>query len=142
MLSDLLFSRTVIPDLEKSMDVYSLRQKVLSNNIANAMTPGFRAEKVSFEEEYRRSLQPSQVRLRGTVTHERHMRIPEPENTFSKIHPQVEFRGNRMNDTGLNDVDIDQEMAEMAENALRYEMSTKLVNKRFANIKSAVRGRA
>jgi len=141
MLSDLLFSRTVVPDLEKSMDVYSLRQKVLSNNIANAMTPGFRAQRVSFEEAYRESLYPT-TRLRGTRTHENHIPIPaNTSKTFSQIQPTVEFRNPTLNDTGLNDVDIDREMAEMAENALRYEMSTKLVHKRFANIKSAVRGR-
>ena len=137
MLQDLLFSRTVTPDLEKSMDVYSLRQKVLSNNITNAMTPGYRAQKVTFEEEYRKSLDPNA--LRGKRTHENHMSIGP--KSFSKIHPQVEFRDSTLNDTGLNNVDIDMEMAEMAENALRYEMSTKLINKRFTNIKSAIRGR-
>jgi flagellar basal body rod protein FlgB len=44
MINDLLFSRTVTPDLEKSTNVYSLRHKVLSNNIANAMTPGYQSE--------------------------------------------------------------------------------------------------
>ena len=142
MISDLLFSRTVIPDLMKSMDAYSLRQTVLSNNIANAMTPGFRAQRVSFEEEYRRSLASDPTNLRGTRTHERHIRIPNITNpTIDQVRPHVEFRENRMNDSGLNNVDIDQEMAEMAENSLRYEMSTKLTKKRIANIRSAIRGR-
>lgn len=137
MLSDLLFSRTVTPDLEKSMDVYSLRQKVLSNNIANAMTPGFRAQKVSFEEEYKKSLDPN--RVRGSRTDSKH--LPLGTKSFNQIKPVVEYKNDPLNDTGLNNVDIDKEMAEMAENTLRYEMSTKLINKRYMNLKSSIRGR-
>jgi len=139
ILSDLLFSRTVSPDLEKSMDAYSLRQKVISNNIANVMTPGYRAQQVSFEEDYKRSLET--VKMRGTTTHENHLSIPGNLMTFSRVHPKVEFKEASLNDSGLNNVDIDKEMAEMAENALRYEMSTKLINKRYMNIKNAIRGR-
>jgi len=138
MLSNLLFNRTVVPDLEKSMNVYSLRQKTISNNIANAMTPGYQALEVSFEEEYRRSLNPNAVR--GRRTDENH--LPLGTKNFSQIKPEVRLKGDPLNDSGLNNVDIDKEMAEMAENMLRYEMSTKLIGKRFANIKGAIRGRA
>jgi flagellar basal-body rod protein FlgB len=138
MLNNLLFSRTVTPDLEKSMNVYSLRHKVLSNNIANVMTPGYQAKRVSFEAEYRQSLY-ADTALRLTTTSDGHMAVAH--RTFSHIHPKVEYRNRGLNDSGLNNVDIEREMAEMAENNLRYEMSTKLINKRFMNIKSAIRSR-
>ena len=138
MLSNLLFNRTVVPDLEKSMNVYSLRQKTISNNIANAMTPGYKALEVSFEEEYKRSLNPNAVR--GRRTDDNH--LPLGAKNFSQIKPDVGLKDDPLNDSGLNNVDIDKEMAEMAENMLRYEMSTKLIGKRFANIKGAIRGRA
>ena len=137
MISNLLFNRTVTPDLEKSMDVYSLRQKTISNNIANAMTPGYKALKVEFEEEYKKSLNPNAVR--GSRTSENH--LPLGTKSFSQIKPKVDFKEDGLNDSGLNNVDIDKEMAELAENSLRYEMSTKLIFKRFANIKGAIRGR-
>jgi len=141
MLDNLLFNRTVTPDLEKSMDAYALRQKVLSNNIANVMTPGYKAQKVSFEEEYKKTLYPDPApKLKLNLTHDEHMQVGRTP-TFSTVQPQVGFRDNPLNDSGLNNVDIDREMAEMAENSLRYEMSTKLIAKRFTNIKSAVRGR-
>jgi flagellar basal-body rod protein FlgB len=137
MLSNLLFERTVTPDLEKSMDVYSLRQKVLSNNIANAMTPGYRAQKVTFEDEYKKMLDSNKVY--GRRTDDQH--IPVGAKSFNNINPQVAYKEDPMNDTGLNNVDIDKEMAEMAENSLRYDMSTKLINKRYMNLKNAIRGR-
>jgi len=143
MLNDLLFSRGVTPDLEKSMDAYTMRQKTLANNIANAMTPGYQAQKVSFEEEYKASLYPNKPQMLPLAqTHDVHMKNISPDNkTFSQVHPYVEYKGDPMNDTGLNNVDIDREMAEMAENNLRYEMSTKLINRKFLNLKSAIRGR-
>ena len=141
MLNDLLFSRTVTPDLEKSMDAYALRQKVISNNVANAMTPGYRAQKVNFEEDYKKTLYPDpNPTLKLTQTHDGHMQVG-PKPTFSMVHPQVDYRDNPVNDTGLNNVDIDREMAEMAVNNLRYEMSTRVMTKKFTTMKSAIRGR-
>jgi flagellar basal-body rod protein FlgB len=119
------------------MNAYSIRQRVLTNNIANAMTPGFQAQRVSFEEEYAAHLDPN--RIRGRQTNENHMALGR--KVFSELRPRIELRDNTLNDTGLNNVDIDQEMAEMAENQLRYHMSTTLIHRKFANIKNAIRGR-
>jgi len=137
MITDLLFDRTACPDLEQSMNVYSLRHKTLSNNIANAMTPGYKAQKVDFEEEYKKAL--SSNHIKGYQTNSEHMDLGR--KSLTSVDPVVSLRNNPVNDTGLNNVDIDKEMAEMAENNLRYEMSTKLVMKRYANIKNAIRGR-
>lgn len=137
-VSNLLYMRSVVPDLEKSMDTYSLRQKAISNNIANAMTPGYKAQKVSFEEEYKKLLEP--VPLRGIRTHENHIQIPQMKK-LADIDPEIVFKESPLNDTGLNNVDIDKEMAEMAENSLRFEMATKLVNRRFGGVRRAIQGR-
>ncbi len=137
MLTDLLFDRTACPDIEQSMNVYSLRHKALSNNVANAMTPGYKAQKVVFEEEYKKAMDTK--RIKGFNTDNQHMALGRRD--FNQIDAEVLLRDNPINDTGLNNVDIDKEMAEMAENNLRYEMSTKLIMKRYANIKNAIRGR-
>ena len=42
-INDFLFNRISIPDLGKSLDAYSMRQKAISNNIANVNTPGYKA---------------------------------------------------------------------------------------------------
>ena len=138
MLSNVLFNRTALPDIEKSLNVYSLRQKTISNNIANVLTPGYKALKVNFEEEYRETLYSTQ--MSGALTHEKH--FPIGPKTFSQVHPAIDFKEDTLNDSGLNNVDIDKEMAELAENMLRYEMSTRLVTKKLTLIKSAIRGRA
>ncbi len=137
MLTDLLFNKTVVPTVEQSMNTYSLRQKTLANNVANAMTPGYKAQKVDFEEELRKSL--SSNHIKGNLTDKNH--IPVGSTSPSIISPKVSLKEDPLNDTGVNNVDIDREMAEMAENSLRYEMSSKLITRRFSVIKSAIRGR-
>jgi flagellar basal-body rod protein FlgB len=102
------------------------------------MTPGYRAKKVSFEEEYRKVLYPEQ-HMKLTKTNEKHL-SPIPK-TFNDVFPQVDYKADPINDTGLNNVDIDKEMAEMAENSLRYEMSTKLINRRLGGVRKAISGR-
>ena len=138
MISNFLFERVVIPDLELGMNAYSKRQKVISNNIANASTPGYKAKDVSFEDEYAKHLNRSKIK--GSITNSNH--IPLGRKSPSNIRPEITYRPNTLNDTGINNVDIDQEMAELAKNSLRYEMSTILTNKRLANLKSSIRGRA
>lgn len=137
MLTDFLFDRTVIPTVEQSLNTYSLRQKALANNVSNAMTPGYKAQKVSFEEELRNSL--DETHIKGNRTNSKHFDIGSSSSSIPV--PVVELKEDRMNDTGVNNVDIDKEMAEMAENSLRYEMSTKFIIKRFNGIRTAIRGR-
>ena len=44
-----LFTDGVQRALERAMDGVALRQRVMSQNVANAMTPGYQAQKVEFE---------------------------------------------------------------------------------------------
>ena len=143
MISDLLYNRTVIGDLQKSLDTYSLRQKVISNNIANVTTPGYRAMKVDFEAEYKATLYPPEAQNTNLhLTNDKHITPPSDKKTFKDVHPSVDYKASPMNDSGLNNVDIDKEMADMAENSLRYEMSTKLLNRKLGLVRNAIRGRA
>lgn len=133
-----MMARTSVPDLELSMDAYSLRQKTISDNIANAMTPGYKAKKVEFEEEYKKAAD-SGSSLKLAQTHSNH--IPYNSDSLEQIQPRVTYEKNTLNDSGINNVDVDKEMADLAENNMRYEMSTALIIKKFANIKNAIRGR-
>ena len=45
-----LFTDPVQGALERALDGVALRQRVTAQNIANVMTPGYQAQKVSFED--------------------------------------------------------------------------------------------
>ena len=70
MLSDALFKKTNLPVINRAMDAAMLRANVISNNIANVNTPGYRRVEVKFEEQLREALDKS--RLQGTVTNKTH----------------------------------------------------------------------
>jgi flagellar basal-body rod protein FlgB len=136
-INDFLFNRISIPDLGKSLDAYSMRQKAISNNIANVNTPGYKAERVSFEKEYKKAIYGSGVK--ADKTNEKHIQIGT--RRLQNLHPEVKLRDDRVNDSGINNVDIDFEMSKMAENNLRYQISAELVKKRFRLLQSSIKGR-
>jgi flagellar basal-body rod protein FlgB len=138
MISKLLFHRTSVPDLEKSLNTYSARQKAITNNIANANTPGYKAKRISFEEEYNKYLNKDSE-LVGSRTHEKH--IPIGIKDLDEVKHSVAYRKDRINDSGINNVDIDHEMALLAENNIRYEMSINIIKKKLQNLKSSIKGR-
>ena len=132
-----LFGKEKLPNLEKALTTYSLRQKTISSNIANATTPGYKKVEVSFEDRIKDEM--NGLRLKGKTTDERHLDLgPIP---ISKVDPKVvqpktedEFT------SGYNNVDIDHEMALLAENQLQYRMTTRLTNRFFKGLQSAIKG--
>ena len=72
MIKNLLFRKTVIPTLTKGLDVYALRQKTISGNIANVETPGYNRKEVKFEEQLQSALNK---KLSGTRTNANHLPI-------------------------------------------------------------------
>ncbi|PID27755.1 MAG: flagellar basal body rod protein FlgB [Candidatus Cloacimonadota bacterium] len=138
MISKLLFHRTSVPDLEKSLNAYSARQKAVTNNIANANTPGYKAKRIAFEEDYQKYLD-RENQLKGTITHKKH--IPFGMRDFNRIKNRVVLQDLEINDSGINNVDVDKEMALLAENNIRYEMNINLIKKKLHNLKSSIKGR-
>ena len=138
MVSTFLFDGTVTPDLEKALDVQSLRHRVHANNIANVNTPCYRAREVSFEDEYRRQLDAQTTPF--SRTDENH--IPLSQRPVDRIRPQVVEAESRDNDSGFNNVDIDHEMAELAKANMRYEMDIALIKKKFTLLRNAIKGRS
>ncbi len=115
--------------LKRAMDGLSLRQQVISNNIANIDTPGFKAARVSFETNLRRALQGGTAL---TLTDPRHMEPPgyQPD-------PQVQIV-NTMGRTDGNNVDIDLEMSQLAETSIRYSALVETLGKRLAILRTIV----
>jgi flagellar basal-body rod protein FlgB len=138
MLDKILFDQTNIPTLLKSLDATMLRARTIANNVANVNTPGYQRLEVSFEEELRRSLDNN--RLKGTRTQEGHMALGA--KNVSKINPQVERPIDPTLPSGVNNVDIDSEMAKMAENQILYNFSSKMLITSLRKINSAIQAKS
>ncbi|MEJ5186065.1 MAG: flagellar basal body rod protein FlgB [Candidatus Geothermincolales bacterium] len=99
--------------LGKALDAYSLRHRSAAENIANANTPGYKRSYVPFEGELARALE-------------------EGEEELSRLSPRpVRDWLTQAREDG-NNVDMEQEVAEMAKNNLRYQAASSVLRTRFS----------
>lgn len=124
-----LVSNRVDTLIKRALDGLSFRQQVISNNIANVDTPGFKAGRVSFEASLSRALKGGTALA---TTDPRHLQQPDYQPTLSV---QV------LNTTGRtdgNNVDVDLEMSELAETSLRYNALVEVMGKRLAMLRTVI----
>lgn len=112
-----------------ALDAAVLRHQVIANNIANAQTPGFRPQYVSFEE-YLSAAAGSQT----------------GRETDAVLRAEVESLRERL-DAGqlvhsddVTEVNVDQEMARLSANVLRYQALLEGLSKRGDLVKMAISG--
>ena len=137
-----LFDASSIPVLSRAMDAYALRHKAIASNIANVNTAGYRAKCVSFEDQLAGALQSGSIP--GSATNVHHMPIGSPSSPEeAPIALQDESTGGNAADplvSGSNNVDIDNEMAELAKNQIRYKFSARLLTNVFKQLQASIRG--
>jgi flagellar basal-body rod protein FlgB len=113
-----LFDNTQLA-LERAISGASMRQEVLSNNLANAETPGFKRSDVDFHSTLAQA-----------------MKSDDPKSieatTFSSEQEQQTLRADG------NGVDIDVESANMAKNGLEYEALVSVAKARIGILQSAM----
>jgi len=127
--------------LEKSLDGLSQRSQAISNNVANVDTPNFKAAEVNFEQQLASALnrQPAGDELPLALTHGAHI----PANGTAHISPDdiqpasVQLLTTTMRNDG-NSVDVDREMARLAETQLSYQASTQLLNQKLRLFREAI----
>jgi len=100
--------------LERYMDTLSVRQRLVTANIANADTPGYKTEDIDFQNAFQSALDgnslPQTVPVSGLAT---------------------------KNDG--NNVDLDREARLLAENSLRFSVASSLMKSQFSQIKEAIK---
>ena len=122
--------------LKKGLDAWAMRQRAHAQNIANAETPGYKRVVVDFESKLREALRGGE----GSIARTDPRHIPSTEADIENISLQVRRESIDPNGNGINGVDIDREMAEMAETQLRFMAATELLKRRYEGLKSAIRG--
>jgi flagellar basal-body rod protein FlgB len=137
-IKDALFSRTSMPTVKKGLDAYALRAKTIASNLANVSTPGYRRIEVEFERQLRLAFDKAVPQGAGEKPGHQPLGRPDLE--------QVQAVGYRSQDPTLpgdiNNVDIDMEMAKLAENQLMFNFGVKFINARKDDITAAIKGQA
>lgn len=116
------------------LDMQLQRQNVISSNMANVKTPGYKARKLNFEEELQAAL-GLDAKGKMARTDKKHMPVvfdpkgfgPEWEKAFK---PRIIH--------GEDRVDLDKEMALMAKTNLHYSALTSVMRSKFEGLKQII----
>ncbi|MDE5891462.1 MAG: flagellar basal body rod protein FlgB [Acetatifactor sp.] len=117
--------------LDKAADAAWMRNVALSNNVANATTPGYKRQDIAFESELRKAL--------GTCKHEsmdaKVSRIrgraitPVAYTDYSQLSYRLDG----------NNVDPDTEPVMVSENYLKYQGLLAAINNEFQNLQAVLK---
>jgi flagellar basal-body rod protein FlgB len=99
--------------LETYMDLLGMRQKLVSSNIANADTPGYKTQDVDFQASFQSMLDGGAAR-------------------------QSEVTGLAVKNDG-NNVDLDREARLLAENSMRFNVASTLMKSSIQQVKEAIK---
>ncbi len=118
--------------LENFASYCELKNKILAQNIANSETQGYQRQDVVFKdvlgENMGSLLKTTDSRQIGTIN--------------SDELPSFKIVTDHSNDngSGVNNVDIDKEMSELAVNNLNYQFAAKKIGDYFSEIQMIIKG--
>ena len=121
--------------LENSLSAASLRQRVMANNIANANTPGFKKSDVIFEDLLSQALNGGPG-LQQVRTHERH--LSKDAASAAAVEPQIVSSNATAVRNDGNNVDVEAEMANIAQNNLYYNALAQQVSGKLSALKTVI----
>lgn len=133
-----LFGET-IELLSKGIDLRARNHNHIAANLANVETPGYTPTRLSFEQELKAALS-SRPPLPSGVTHERHIPLRGRSSQVADVQGTVTETPAATVGRDGNRVDIEREMAALAENQIMYNASVQLIAKKFEGLKQAIRG--
>ncbi|MDE6606671.1 MAG: flagellar basal body rod protein FlgB [Lachnospiraceae bacterium] len=117
--------------MDKAADAAWIRNEVISNNISNATTPGYKRQDVSFEAELEKALS-------GT----RYISMDDKVANLSldRLNPRTytDYASFSYRMDG-NNVDIETENVVLAKNQIKYEGLMRSITQEFQNLKSVMK---
>lgn len=126
--------------MQRSMNAATMRNDVINNNIANATTPNYKRQDVTFHEELKRALR-TEALAPGTpmrTTHEKHIPGHRITDYRSVVAKKTTNYNSYQNNDG-NSVDIDREMVEASKNSMYYNSLAQRTAKEFGKLKFLLR---
>lgn len=121
----------------KALDLRAQRHQLLASNIANADTPNYKARDFDFSAAMNNALagraaSGAMPLVRTTSGH------LSGEGGTGSAH--LKFRTETQSAVDGNTVDMDVERAQIAENAIQYQILTQLIGDKFKGLRSAMAG--
>ncbi|WP_255989819.1 flagellar basal body rod protein FlgB [Chitinolyticbacter albus] len=119
---------------ESALSLRARRQEVLASNIANADTPQYKALDFDFRSAYEAAVSGKPT---GTLkaTDARHL---QPQSQIDPLSPQMLYRNPYQASIDGNTVEMDTEMREFADNAIRYQAAITFMQRRVEGLRNAM----
>ena len=135
---DNILSSEIYQVLEKSLNAASIQHQLISNNIANVDTPGFKRSEVIFQSKLDAIINTADKSyLPLSVTHQKHIPIT-PNMTIDDIQPEVITKTETSMRNDKNNVDIDSEMTKLAENTAYYSTVAELTSLQLGMLQNVI----
>jgi len=138
-----LVNRGATPALAATWSFTLARHKVIAENVANMSTPGYKAKRLDYGE-FQRALGEAMEKRGGDpnqpllITGSK--QCAQGRDGRLRTAPTTTPARNALFHDGTN-MSIEQEMSELASNAMLHEVTTTLLDGRFEGLKKAIRGR-
>jgi flagellar basal-body rod protein FlgB len=135
MIQNMVFDKSGVPLLRRFLNLSSLRQKLISGNIANVSTPGYQSKDIDFHGELNKAVKNNDG-LKGVSTHPGH--LPIGKSSLSGPEVIVDKTGES---NGINNVNIDKEIADQAQNQIYYSIGARLLSLKFQGLKKVIQSK-
>ncbi len=140
-----------------ALDGLMARQKAISANIANSETPGYQRKDVIFEDQLTKIIQQEEVKdsikkanslplsvnntyLSDNSLNSQNVKAMLAKNSYDDFQPiTIDDENSPVSENG-NNVNIEQEMAELSKNASKYMILTELESKSFTKMSEVIKG--
>ena len=134
LIDKVLFGDRTPLVLKKNLDFQSQRNLLISSNITNMNTPGYKAQDLDFKSQLQQAID-SGDQLSVKTTDKKHMG-PSKESLKS-LKPDIFEEKDAARSDG-NNVNIDKEMIKLSENQIMYNATIQIMAKRGSTLRSAV----
>lgn len=136
MKMNFIFDKTMT-SLEQSLNLRSMNQKLIVSNIANMDTPRYKAFKMMVDENMQDAAHGG-PQLTMTRTQVGHLNTTGNRTESGRV-ARVESNDLSLRGDG-NTVELDTEMANLAENTLKYNTTTRIISNKFKLLKDVIKG--
>jgi flagellar basal-body rod protein FlgB len=122
--------------LERSLDLRAMRHRVIAANVANEETPGYRTKEYSFLDTLAsaaRADPPAAPR----ATHPGH--LGQQDHGMPRVTGQIEEMAAPDLPLDGNSVNLEVEMAKLADNAMHYNTASQIMAFRLRQLMSAIK---
>jgi flagellar basal-body rod protein FlgB len=122
-----LLNKTNVSFLKSTLDAYSTRHQAIAENMSNVETRDYKPVEVNFEENLRRVMDKN--RPVGLTSDKRHISIG---GSRKGIQVEIEAQERLVN--------IEDEMAELAKNQIRFEFVARKLRSTYDTIRASIAG--